>query len=437
MSFFLFSFVINLLDLAVFCYYLSAFQKQGIQKQTGFVRRAVGIILVVVLAAVWAWVNSRKHPAMNLLALLVALVLLSLLFPEKIFQKTVKISIFIGIGILAEPIGLLLLHGFRYKVPESGMVSYYFVTMAGELVRCSLIYFICQANRIKSIHLNGLPRRIVVAMVVVFVLAVVNCCSVILLFLEASSLKSLVICASTMVSIILTYYFILYMAEEFTRFLQKHHEEELYQEEIYYQKMYYDEMEKRNQAVQVLKHDLKNRLSGLYYLLEQEETSQIREQVRKIAEELEAVDRKCYSVNPVVDSVLRMKTGMAKKAGIFMEISVVIPKEMQMDTGDIGILYGNLLDNAIEACQQVKNGHRYIQLENKYMDGNLILVVKNSKNSEKNPDLHTTKEDASSHGWGISSVRKVVEKYNGTVCFSDQGESFEAAAMLYGVNIQE
>lgn len=108
-------------------------------------------------------------------------------------------------------------------------------------------------------------------------------------------------------------------------------------------------------------------------------------------------------------------------------------KGLQLEYGDTGVLYGNLMDNAIEACQKVEKGKRYIHIENKYMDGKMLLVIENSKPPAVNEKLRTTKQDSYQHGRGIASVRKVVGKYNGTVVFSDKGDCFEAAVMLYGI----
>lgn len=110
---------------------------------------------------------------------------------------------------------------------------------------------------------------------------------------------------------------------------------------------------------------------------------------------------------------------------------------MQLERGDIGVLYGNLLDNAIEACRKVPEGKRFIRLENKYQSGKLLLVITNSKTMEKNENLKTTKKDSYSHGRGILSVQRVAEKYNGTAGFTDKGEVFEASVILYGIEVKK
>ena len=104
-----------------------------------------------------------------------------------------------------------------------------------------------------------------------------------------------------------------------------------------------------------------------------------------------------------------------------------------MEYGDMGILYGNLLDNAIEACNYVEPDERFIRMKSKIMNGNLILSVVNSKQEKRNLVLVTTKPDKENHGRGVKSIRKVVDKYDGTIEFEDKGDMFEVTGILYEV----
>lgn len=264
-----------------------------------------------------------------------------------------------------------------------------------------------------------------------------NCCFVILLSLEAGSEKSLLMCASIVISIVLTDYFMLYMMERFNYLVQKQYEDAMYREEMHYKDIYYEEAEKQNKEVQKLKHDMKHKLHELYHLLENSDGHELSEKIGAMCIEFEQIDEKQYSDNPIVDSVLRIKFGRAKARGIKVETSIRIPKQMQLDHGDIGVLYGNLVDNAVEACSKVPEGQRFVKIENKYQSGILLLVITNSKTGKKNKSLKTTKKDNIRHGHGVQSVRKVVEKYNGTVSFTDKGDIFEVSAMLYGIEVKE
>ena len=227
------------------------------------------------------------------------------------------------------------------------------------------------------------------------------------------------------------------MIERLSYLAKKQNEDELYIEEMHHKEIYYAEAERRNEYVQNLKHDLKNKIFGLHHLIVEGNTEILLEKIKALCSELELIDADSYSENPSVDSVLRIKLGLAKSKGIKVNTLIRIPKQMGMEQGDIGVLYGNLLDNAIEACQKVSEEKRFIKIENKYSAGKLLLVVTNSKENWINENLKTTKKDTYSHGRGISSVRRVVEKYNGVVQFMDNGTIFEVSVMLYGIDIEE
>lgn len=183
----------------------------------------------------------------------------------------------------------------------------------------------------------------------------------------------------------------------------------MYREEMHYKDIYYEEAEKQNKEVQKLKHDMKHKLHELYYLVENSDGQELSEKIGAMCKEFEQIDEKQYSDNPIVDSVLRIKFGRAKARGIKVETSIRIPKQMQLDHGDIGVLYGNLVDNAVEACSKVPEGQRFVKIENKYQSGILLLVITNSKTGKKNKSLKTTKKDNIRHGHGVQSVRKVIE----------------------------
>ena len=72
-------------------------------------------------------------------------------------------------------------------------------------------------------------------------------------------------------------------------------------------------------------------------------------------------------------------------------------------------------------------------LANQMMNGNLIISVINSKQEKRNVALVTTKPDKENHGRGVKSIRKVVDKYDGTIEFEDKGDTFEVTGILYEV----
>ena len=112
-----------------------------------------------------------------------------------------------------------------------------------------------------------------------------------------------------------------------------------------------------------------------------------------------------------------------------VESNIFVPKYMNIDYGDMGVLFGNLLDNAIEANQEVDKKKRWINVSVKYEDH--ILVV-NIKNSKKRGSCRRKKGHLN-HVIGLNSVKQIVEKFNGIVEIQDVGEMYEVSAILYGI----
>jgi two-component system sensor histidine kinase AgrC len=122
-----------------------------------------------------------------------------------------------------------------------------------------------------------------------------------------------------------------------------------------------------------------------------------------------------------------------KEKKIKVSTSILVPKEMNLDYSDAGILLGNLLDNATEACEKLPAGKRWMSLNMLYKEHMLILKVSNSKDGKKVDINKSRKRNLVSSGIGTHSVKCIAEKYNGTVSFMDMGETFEVCAVLYGI----
>lgn len=421
-------FCISLFDLGVFWHYLRTFRKRK------NIREPACAGLLLLLAAVWAWTDVGGKPYLNLLVLVAVLSLVTLFFEGNVGAKAVSVITFVGTGIIAEPVGMLLLYGTGYVPGRDSIYIYYFVAAVCAFVRGNVIFLICRFMARKELDLLKLPKEIVGVIVLVFALSVMNCCFITILFVETDSEKNKFMCISIICVIILSYYFMLYITGRLDFLARKQHEDELYMEEMHYKEVYYAEAEKRGEYVQNLKHDLKNKLFALHHLIAEGDTGALMEQIGELCSGLEQIDADSYSANPPVDTVLRVKLGMAKSEGIKVDAQVHIPKQLGMEHGDVGVLYGNLLDNAVEACRKIPEDERFIRVASRYLSGNLLLVVTNSKEGKKNGRLVTTKKDDCGHGRGITSVRRVVEKYNGIVRFMDNGTTFEASVMLYGID---
>ena len=48
-----------------------------------------------------------------------------------------------------------------------------------------------------------------------------------------------------------------------------------------------------------------------------------------------------------------------------------------------------------------------------------------------NPELNTSKPDASSHGYGVKTIKSIAEKYNGHASFYEENNKFVCQVNLF------
>lgn len=99
-------------------------------------------------------------------------------------------------------------------------------------------------------------------------------------------------------------------------------------------------------------------------------------------------------------------------------------------------MFGNLLDNALEACREVEEGKRYITLDASYEKEVLMLAVVNPYRGERRKNhagkYVTTKKDHRNHGLGLSSVEQAVGAYHGQVDAEERDGVFRVSVVMYG-----
>lgn len=138
--------------------------------------------------------------------------------------------------------------------------------------------------------------------------------------------------------------------------------------------------------------------------------------------------------NVMLDNLTNCKIACAKEKQIPVEVEMRIPVEDRFESMPIVITVGNLLDNAIEACEKVSKENRYIKIRMIQKDSRIFVEIENSFSGEikidKRGNLITTKKCSDFHGYGISSIKKALGNM-GDFIYRVEGEKFCATVILY------
>lgn len=132
----------------------------------------------------------------------------------------------------------------------------------------------------------------------------------------------------------------------------------------------------------------------------------------------------------VVDAVINRRLEVCAEKSIEMKCLIDTQFVSENDV-DVSILLSNLLDNAIEGCSNTD--YPQIELIVKKKKSLTYITVKNSiacSVLDENPKLKTSKKDKSAHGYGIRSIKNIVNKYNGSVDFWEEDSCFVSEIWL-------
>ena len=176
------------------------------------------------------------------------------------------------------------------------------------------------------------------------------------------------------------------------------------------------------------KHDWINELIALKNEIEYENKDVVLQNIDRIIQNCQFGEAISDTGNKCIDALINVKYTTAKEKGIDFILKIFIPEELPINQCDVGIVLGNILDNAIEATEKCNSSAKKIEIIMGIKKEALVLVVKNplagSLKRNKDGKLLSTKEDSKRHGYGINSVIKVARKYNGDVIIEEEGGEF-------------
>ncbi len=190
----------------------------------------------------------------------------------------------------------------------------------------------------------------------------------------------------------------------------------------------YDEKER-------LLHDMKNHMYIFRDILERDATVEALEYVGEIIGELRESGNLIWTKHKMMNLILNRKFQEARKADIPVHCECDDMSGLKLTTMELCALIANLLDNAIEANERCPKGvERRLDVECRRRENMLIVTIENSITEKAAARgvriLERTEKDKREHGYGMRSIRKVVNAYGGDIDTSMKGEIFRIRVSL-------
>ncbi len=164
-----------------------------------------------------------------------------------------------------------------------------------------------------------------------------------------------------------------------------------------------------------IRHDMKNHLHCLHHLAEKGDLNEIMAYINEMDNEISRIDTILHSGNEMADLICSEKNILARKYGITIHITGVLPSEGFLAPIDVCTIFSNALDNAIEETKNRDQRNRWISIDISGQGKMIVLQFKNPMDPRKNisPLGITTKKDPENHGFGLQNIQTAVKKYQG------------------------
>lgn len=191
----------------------------------------------------------------------------------------------------------------------------------------------------------------------------------------------------------------------------------------------YDEIEK-------YRHDMKNHLLGLNSLLKSEDYEGVKVYLDDLSGQFNHVPCSNRKDNFMLYALLDEKLLIAKNRQVQVQVSIQISRNLAIENKDWCILFGNSLDNALEALQQVEVTQRHLNISIICEHQSLAVCMTNTMNQELeiiNGMVETTKRDKRCHGIGLQNIKSCVEKYNGEMKIEVKKGEFRITFILFNI----
>ena len=403
----------------IFRYMCIFFDRRDVDRKQEFMSYALYFCIITLLYL------SLNNPAVNIVSNLIMFFLLTYNYQSTTKNRLIAVVSIYMILMIIEVLVMLILQNFGITATSGhdaamimGLVS---IKIISYIFMLFLSNFKLISNDIKVSNIHWLSIFIIPVCTLILVL--------IMIFKNyASNVTETII---SIVLLLVMNVLVFYFYDEIMKSYESKIEKTLLkqQNDAYLKQLEIIKNSKEN--LKTFRHDLKNHALLLKHYIDNHDCESATEYLDNIFDYINYSKEYARSGNSEIDSIINYKLDLAEKQNIRSEVYLAIPDKLNINSFDLSIVIGNLLDNAIEAAAKAENKFIIISIE---LDRNVLYIsISNSYDGIlkfADNKLATTKND-DKHGLGISSVEKAVEKYKGIMNIHHDGQVFFVDVLMY------
>lgn len=195
-----------------------------------------------------------------------------------------------------------------------------------------------------------------------------------------------------------------------------------------------DEVRSIYREMRGYKHDFRHHLQTLKGYMEVGEFERALSYLDELEEDLQDIDNSLKTGNVTVDVILSGKLAQAKISGIPVTMKASVPAELTLSDVELSIIFGNLLDNAMDACT-ASDEEPFIRIYIAMKGNMLYFSMLNSATAKKKKHgtlFSSNKNETSvnghgktyAHGHGLVHVERIISHHGGWIKFNSEDGAF-------------
>lgn len=191
----------------------------------------------------------------------------------------------------------------------------------------------------------------------------------------------------------------------------------------------YARLQEQAQIIRRLRHDMINQLQAVRILLDGGHTDTAVQQLDSYFASVKQWGNAVFSGNAVIDAIINAKYYLIQDSEIQFHYEGQLPAHIDFDSAGLSSIVSNLLDNAINACNKLPEEQRSIDFSALLHGSELLISCKNPSTEQSAPVLKTP-DLSSEHGWGLTILQQLADRYSGRMELRNETGTFQAALWI-------
>lgn len=346
---------------------------------------------------------------------------INLLYESKFYMKIILSITYMVAGISAELLSsaiFMIAKTQKFEEIITNPQIYSLIVLMSKFITFLLIVIVKLGKLKFNTNRLKLKHSLIISILPITTIILVYLLYQIIPLLNNDILKTLFI--TVCVLLIFSNVVIFEVLEKQNRLIEAEYELKLLKDNISEQRKHYCDLQTSQEEIRKMRHNMKHTYLGVLASLKSGNLNTAITQIEKDLNIIDVSNKIIDTGYPAIDSVIENKSKQCEKLNINFNISCSYKNDINLNDIEIAVIVGNILDNAIRACEDIENKEKEIWGNISSDKENVMVNIKNSTNK-----LERIKQN-----YGLKSISHIATEHGGYAKFTCDDNIFTSYVIL-------